>query len=347
MPLPGLVLLLAASVSLLAAVSSPGAEVTPPEHRRGVEQTFLTYPEWFLVHSPAEYAVFLRSRPPSEFPYFGHVAQLWGSYAAVSEATRRYPPNVGYHVMIVVIGVSTTVEYGLKSGYETMVGRLTELTRRGRPMTEEDRYAAAVAQDYVDFIRKQPWYEYDFAARLRGLWSQTPVFGPGLLRKWERRYILTSEYGVKALYGWVIKKLTKMSYEDPLPVTAVWVDRLPDARGTEPVPPEVGVLERFPDGSALVTLPRYAAFKESALALAKRGLAFREIAGNDSVILVTVLAPRDAALPDSGGRVLFSQPILTSPPLVRTALVVPVPRLARLLVALDAMGARIEHVYDY
>jgi hypothetical protein len=127
------------------------------------------------------------------------------------------------------------------------------------------------------------------------------VFKIGLLRKWERRYILTSEYGVKAVYGWVIKKLTKMSYEDPLPVTAVWVDRLPGGGG--PVPLEIAVLKRFPDGSALVTLPRYAAFKEHALALARQGATFREIAGNRSVILVTVLAPRSATLPDSGGRV--------------------------------------------
>ena len=35
--------------------------VTPEEHRRGPEQTFLTLPEWFLVHSPAEYAAFIHA----------------------------------------------------------------------------------------------------------------------------------------------------------------------------------------------------------------------------------------------------------------------------------------------
>ena len=46
---------------------------TPPEHVRGVEQTFLTYPEWFLVFSPAEYATSVRTTPPDRFPFFGHV----------------------------------------------------------------------------------------------------------------------------------------------------------------------------------------------------------------------------------------------------------------------------------
>ena len=67
--------------------------------------------------------------------------------------------------MVMVIGVSTSVEYVIRAAYETLVGRLSELASP-RGLTEEDRYGARVAQDYVDFIRDSPWYEYDFAARL-------------------------------------------------------------------------------------------------------------------------------------------------------------------------------------
>jgi hypothetical protein len=91
----------------------PPEPITPALHRRGGEQTFLTFPEWFLVHSPAEYAVFVRTQPPSEFPFWGHIRQFWESYRAVARATQQggYPLNFGYHVMIMVIGVSTTGEY--------------------------------------------------------------------------------------------------------------------------------------------------------------------------------------------------------------------------------------------
>ncbi|MFD2270216.1 hypothetical protein ACFS07_01390 [Undibacterium arcticum] len=34
-------------------------------------------------------------------------------------------------------------------------------------MTEEDVFAAKVAQEYVDFIRVDPWYEFAFASRLQ------------------------------------------------------------------------------------------------------------------------------------------------------------------------------------
>jgi hypothetical protein len=336
--------LLACALVPCAAAGADGpstAVLAPPEHRRGTEQTFLTFPEWFLVFSPAEYAEYVKDHTPTEFPFVGHIRQFWQSYHAVYRASNDgYPFNFGYHVMIMVIGASTTLEYALKSVYETLIGRMSGLTTT-HGLTEEDRFGALVAQDYVDFIRVLPWYEYDFTGKLRRLWKETAWWGPDALRKWERKYALTTEYGIKAVYGWLIKKATKASYDAPLLVTAVVVDRLPDL-GKEF--PDLKVLQRFPDRSALITVPRYDAFMRYASALAKRRSAFREIAGNRSVILVSVLAPRAW---QAGTEVLFTQPILTQPELKRVALVVPVASLAARLNALGASGARVEHVFDY
>jgi hypothetical protein len=323
------------------------ATVTPVEHRRGEEQTFLTYPEWFLVHSPAEYAAYVKDHTPSDFPFWGHIGQLWSSYASVTRATHDYPLNVGYHVMICVIATSTTLEYAIRSAYETLIGRLSELTM-GPAMTEEDRYGARIAQDYVDFIRVQPWYEYDFVGKLKGLWRDTSLTGPDLLRKWERKYALTTEYGIKAAYGWLIKKATKASYDEPLPVTAVILDRLPANLRTQL--PDLKVLLEVPGGRALITVPRYAAFRPNAVALAKSGATFRDIAGNgaDAHILVTVLAPAEWTPTLVGSDVLFAHPILTRPGRKRVALVMPVGELAGGLNALSAArGVEIEHIYDY
>ena len=336
-----------ALLSGLAAALTQSTSFTPKEHRRGEEQTFLTYPEWFLVHSPAEYAAYVREHPPSDFPFWGHVGQLWGSYAAVTRATRDAPFNLGYHVMICVIAGSTTVEYAVRSVYETLIGRLTELTL-AHGLTEEDHYAARVAQDYVDFIRVSPWYEYNFTAKLRGLWKETSLLGPDPLRKWERKYALTTEYGIKAVYGWLIKKATKASYDEPLPVTAIVVDRLPRAAAAQL--PALTVLLEMQDGPALLTVPRYDAFKVHALALARGGATFREIAGNGPAarILVTVLTPVDWTPKIPHSSVLFEDPILTQPGRKRVALVVPVGELARALNEVAGERAvEIEHVYDY
>lgn len=330
-----------------ADVASAYEPVAPLEHRRGVEQTFLTFPEWFLVHSPAEYAEYVKAHPPSGFPFWAHIGQFWRSYSAVTRATRSagLPLNAGYHVMIVVIGVSTTVEYALRSAWETVPGRLAELTARG-VRTPEDEYSARLAQEYVDFIRVKPWYEFDFARALGGLWRER-FTGPGLLRKCERKYFLTTEYGVKAIYGWVIRKATKSAYEEPIPVTSIVLDRVPEGGPKDTA--GVAMLTRLPDGAVLVTVPRYEAFLSSVLALARSGASFREIAGNGprAPILLSVLAPSTWQPPLPDAHVLFVQPIITRPPLERFAFTVPVGSLADLLRRLDQAKTTIEHVYDF
>ena len=45
-------------------------------------------------------------------------------------------------------------------------GRASEVTTT-YGTTDEDRLGARVAQDYVDFIRDRPWYEFDFLTRDR------------------------------------------------------------------------------------------------------------------------------------------------------------------------------------
>jgi hypothetical protein len=334
----------AAFAALVGAAPAAGpAPVAGPEHVRGVEQTLLTYPEWFLVFSPYEYGEFIGASAPSRFPFYGHIGQFWESYKAVFDETRRrgLDLNPGYHLMIMVIGTSTTVEYAVKSAYETLIGRLAESLSGGA--TPEDRHAARVAQDYVRFIRVEPWYLYDFDKALAGLWRDVPLTGPDMVRKWERRFALTTEYLVKAGYARLIKLGTQTIYDAPLPVTAVVAKPVPRA---EAALQELKVLSQAPDGSALVTIPRYEAFMGYAQALAMQGVNFSEIAGNSSFILVSVLAP-DAWAPVSPATPLLRQAILTRPGTQRVVLTVPVNHLAESLRQWQAARLQVEHVFDY
>lgn len=326
-----------------AASRAPiGSSPVPPADRRGAEQTYLTFPEWFLVHSPAEYADWVRTHTPTEFPFLGHVRQFWQGYAKVAAAASEgYPFNFGYHVMIVVIGTSTTLEYGLRSAYETLVGRVSEATQT-HGLTPEDRYAARVAQSYVEFIRVRPWYEFDFAARLVNLWRATPLFGPDLIRKWERRYALTTEYAAKAAYGWLIGLATRASYDEAAETTVVVLDVAPDV-----APARFKLIARLSDGGILASLPRYQAFTDAAAALAAQGVDFREIAGNRGQILLSALTGQPPGTQWPEARLLFEQPILTRPGVRRMALVVRVPQLSEALRALAAQGVTLEHIYDY
>jgi hypothetical protein len=338
------ILRLLGAVMLFVAMGLPDAAadqpLTPSEHRRGEDQTYLTFPEWFLVHSPAEYATFLQHGDPHDFPLLGHVKQLWSSYASVIGATRKYPFNGEYHVMINVIALSTTIEYGLKALYEGTFGRLAAAVR-GSQRTREDEFAAATAQRYVAFIRDRPWYEFPFMDELKALW-RLPLTGGNPLRKLERRFALTSELLVKAGYGWLIEIGTRSSFDVPKPVTAIVVEGItPD--GARAADREILLVQ--PDGSIVMTIPRYERFASHAQGLAKGGARFVEVAGNRNVILISVLTDQPS-LPAWSQRVVIEQPYLTRPGWRRAVLEVPIGRLNEaVLGATDHLT--LEHVYDF
>ena len=327
---------LATGKMLPASWLQTDSSLSPSEAQRPPDQTFLTYPEWFLVFSPEEQATWLRHHTATSFPYRAHISQFWESYAAVQQAINgHFAPNPGYHFMIRVIGYSTSVEYFVKAAYERSIGCLTDT---GIPVTEEDSFAAAYLDRYVTFIKAEPWYRYDFASDLRRLWSETPAWGTHPLRKWERRYFLSTELLAKIAYGRLIELGTGAVYEEALPATEVLAQN--GSRSTYPVK------SSFADGSQVLLLPRYDRFRYAADTLAFLGYDFREIAGNRSAILFTVLAPRGATAPCGTGTV-FIQPVASDPSRWRMALAVPVPEFGKVLRCLPRDSMQLEHVFDY
>ena len=312
-------------------------DVRPPD------QTFLTYPEWFLVFSPAEQADYFETHTSTSFPYMKHIDQMWKGYDVVYDQIKgNYPFNMGYHVMIIVIAGSTTVEYSLKSFYETIIGRVTD-ARQGESITQEDQFNADYERSYVNFISDLPWYEYDFNHQLKSLWTSTSFFGPHFLRKMERKYYLTTELLVKSGYGWLIKMATKSAYEQASLNTTVVLDRLPASLngidGDKNIVP-------LANGQIMANLPRYARFNAAVCRLAIRNVNFKEIAGNKGAIMLTALTSNNLKSTNDF-KLLFTQPIITKPGLNRVALVTTVSNLSVVVKYLLDNNVVVEHIYDY
>lgn len=313
-------------------------------YKRDESQTFLTLPEWYLVYSPAEYAQYLKEQPPSGFPYFGSIGQFWGYYGDINDVTHgRYPFNGGYHAMVMVIGTSFTVENAVKGIYENTIGRITEWTSSSA-RTDEDRFAARVAQSYVDLIRVEPWYEYSFTKELFGLWTDTSFFGPNMIRKVERKLALSVGYSITAIYATIIKLGTKLAYGDADTEMLVLAKGLtPETLASEP---KVKVIARYEESYLLLSLPRYEEFRDVSLRLVNKGVRFLEIAGNEE-ILVTCIVPADWRYDLSSGKALFERPILTDTAKKRIAISAPVKSLHEILISLSGKNISIEHIYDY
>ena len=334
-----------------APASPPPAPPAPPapfapiissrgDALRPEDQTYLTLPEWYIVYSADEYGAYLAQRPPSGFSYFRAIGQYWGNYYdACAITSQRYTFNRDYHLVLVVIGASFTVENTVRGLYENTFGRVSEWI--GGTDTPEDAYAATVARDYGAFLHETPWYLFPFGEKLDGLWNTTPGWGPHIIRKWERRFALSVEYGVKGFYANIIKGGTESTFEPDELTLVAWArgdaNTLTGMEGVEVLANE--------DHDLLLELPRYESFTQLVPSLAGREIAFETVAGNRT-IMVTVLAPRAWRYEGADATTLFGRPILSVPDQQRVALELDVSRLDDFVRALPP-DVRFEHAYDY
>jgi FAD/FMN-containing dehydrogenase len=318
-------------------------------YQREESAALLTHPEWDLVYTSDAYAAWLAAgRKPSAFPYTATVGTFWRSYwATYRDARRRFDVPLGLHVMLGVIGTSTALEYGLKAAYENTIGRLSELAMPAGG-TAEDRYAARVATDYGTLIHDRGWYEFCFSCALGDLWRDVPLGGPGLPRKIERRFVLSAEYAIKAVYATLIGLGTSAGYDPDRKERDLLVAGWSDSLAGEPALRAVRVRARLDRGYSLVTVPRYDAYGAALLALGRHASAVRlaEASGCEVITLVGTVPAGWAAPAQSTPVLAYADPV--APARTRVLLRTPVRDVLDVLASMQGQpGVHVEHVYDY
>lgn len=316
------------------------------KNRRPVEDSYFSYPEWYIVWSYEERAQFLPKNLPSGFPYFASIAQYWRDYCFLCGLTQsRHQFNFGDHLSSFVLGASFALEYSIRGAYEQTIGRVSEWTS-SHELVEEDAYAARVAREYADFVYIRPFYEFHFAHALKQLWKETPLWGNHPVRKWERKFILSTDYGLEAIYAEFLQAASHITYGIESADTYAWIENVPDTLFVEF--PRIKNVKQVAPQSYVVVIPRYQESTDLAVKLAQRDIRFVQIAGNDEILL-TAVAPQNwnYDLPAGEGSLLFTEDFLTRSDMKRIALECPVRSLHMALKDLSARGVKIEHVYDY
>jgi hypothetical protein len=321
---------------------SPSAPmIREPEWQRAEIRSYLSYPEWAIVHAYEDFAGVLRKGDEDDFDYLASVGGFWRGMCNLNRvASAMGGSSVDMKVMLHTIGLSFTAEMALKGVWEESIGRASVLVR-GPERTSEDRLSLAVAEDYAAFLRQTPWYEYPFAEKVEALWSTERREGESIIRSTERRLALTLEWGGKAGYAAFIRRASAAALG-----TADLRIRSVVRPGPGGLPQGVDVVADLPGGLSLIETPRYRAFTEILQGIANSGGEVIEIAGNDD-LLVTVLVPPGGS-PDFPGVVaVLSVPIQSRPGWHRTGLGVRVRDLAELIRSAPSAQVEFEHVYDY
>jgi hypothetical protein len=315
-----------------------------PMPARDESLTFLAVPERLVVAQADEYGRFLATGRPSAFPHVTAAKQYWGAVQnACGVTTQEYAFNTGQQITLGLLGSGHTADQLVKAAYEATLGRFTEWL--GGTDTPEDRFAVETAQQLARFEHGAPWQQFPFGARLQQLWSATPLWGPHVVRKWERRAALSVEYGVKATVAAVARLIAATPADKDTERLHAWVGTTTaaalQANGAE-------IVRTVGPGSFIVTLPRGEAFTRAVVGLVGSGARLLDVAGNDEIALTAVV--RQALPAGDGppaGRLLAADPLLTEPTATRLTIRVPLVRLRDVLDWLLARRAVVEQLYDY
>ncbi|MBR1231506.1 hypothetical protein [Bradyrhizobium sp. AUGA SZCCT0182] len=331
-----------------SASTSPAPSVTlpainEPRYQRKQNNTFFTFPEWYIVYSFEDFGRFLDRSSESHFNYLGHIFGFWRSFCTINQAV----PSTGESLtevktMIYIIGVSYSIEYAIKGFYENTIGRVFEWIR-GEERTPQDLYARKVLQDYAAFLYTVPWFKFPFREKLDGLMAiSARTDSP--LRTWERYFALGTEYYLKVGYAALIQKALDAGGDDEPRDIMFAVATLPPAVLAKE--PRIKPIRTLTPQWQLVQAPRYKDFTEILQSLLDQGYGLAEIAGNRE-ILITVIAPDAAKLDVKGTTELFSLELDGKPGFRRAGLKARIDRLVDINRDLKARGVSIEHFYDY
>lgn len=309
---------------------------------RAEEQTVLTVPEWYLVFNPKEYADFLESgENPSDFPFYKSIDEYWKLYDySIKLASKAYPENVEYKTMLQVIGVSVTMEYGVKMIYENTVGWFFSLFAEENSSNEE-KIIAEAQRAYSDFIYHTAWYEFGFSHWIGKVWADTEPTESSVIRKWERTLFFSLEFSFKAVYAQLIEWAAKSSYEAPIEDIYALVTSPDSLLSTK----DLNIVFEQND-KKIISITRWGAFTETMLLLAKTNIELLDISGNDE-ITVSIIRNFTKEFNPLHAELLYNSVIVTKEDLVRDVYLVLVPELLPFIRNAHRNTIEVEHIYDY
>lgn len=315
---------------------------TIPGYQRAEEQTVLTVPEWYLVFNPKEYSDFLEAgNNPSEFPFYASIDEYWKLYdRSIKLCEDAYPENAEYITMLQIIGVSVTLEYGLKLIYENTIGRVFSWFSEPQ-MSPEEQTIIEAQRAYSDFIYHTAWYEFGFWPWVKKVWAVDEENQGSTLRKYERTLFFTLEFAFKASYAQLLEVAAKSAYEEP--VTTIYLR----VNSSDPIEETEHLKIIAENGNEkLIGITRWGAFTETIKEISNQEIEVQEIGGNDEIV-ISVIGPPTARMLGFEHTKLYTSEVVTSQNHIRSVYLLPVKELLPFVQKVQASEIELEHVFDY
>ena len=182
-------------------------------YRRKPDNTYFTFPEWYIVYSFEDFGRFLDRSGESQFNYLGHILGFWQSFCTINRAVpesgelrfRRQDDDLRDRRQL----LHRVRDQGIVREHDRSPVRMDQ----GPKKTPQDEYARQVLQDYAASLYTVPWFKFPFREKLDGLRAISQP-SPSPARTWERDFGLGTEYFLKIGYAWLIQQALDASNDN-------------------------------------------------------------------------------------------------------------------------------------
>ena len=152
------------------------------------------------------------------------------------------------------------------------------------------------------------------------------------------------EFGFKALYAKAIGYGAQTAFEGSDGLVTMHI--VAEGVDLQAVDTRINLLKEFAGGHRVVTVPRWGEFTEIVPKMAKAGVRFVEISGNDEIV-VTALSDRRHDAKPAAARLLFQSMVIDPVDTQRSVYWVKIEDLHTALESLQQQGLTLEHVFDF
>ncbi len=285
--------------------------VNEPGYARRESDSYLSFPEWHIVYAYEDLAGVLRRGDESDFAYGRQIVAFWTNLCGLTRVVTARGP----------VGTDTKdhalhdrVELHRRARHQ---GRLREHGRarlRAAPRAHARPRRTSSPRATCRPTRSSCGRHPGTSIRLAGACSRSGgarrCGATGSPARSSAGSCSPLEYGTKAVYGALIGYASGAALgAADLEIQTVVVGLEPGDAAREP---KMRIVRELGGGRTLIRTPRYQAYTDLLVRLARRGRDVAEIAGNHR-ILVTVLAPQDPLPPVPGVTELFEAPIQSRP----------------------------------
>jgi SAM-dependent methyltransferase len=312
-------------------------------YERGQERTYLTTLEWHLVATAKEYADFIKTNAVHQFPFFKHIKVLWNvffdsSREAIKASGFKHAVQSEGMLMSLFMVMTTSIELAFRG----MAFAPLALVSGKKAKAGVHERLAHVSNDYAEFIKTVPFYEFPFFQKMRQMWRGMQEGGNPLLNFYMAA-MTTVEFIAKGVFSMPLNATYKDSETGRIQLIVKdpyhKVEQLKDDRIKMVKQDDTGQLKA-------IDVPRYLQFKEILSKLSQANIAIASIAGQKKIQL-KVKVNASSTTHVKYCQKLSEVPILTESTHKYVRLNVDVSKLSCVIRNLEEQGAEISYAHDF